>query len=351
MVLLSGCPLCGAHERSLVCRLSAKDFFYGYIYTITHLGPDPPTYYRIWRCENCGHWYVNPRLSETDLIACYPSDRFTHGVGYHPFNTLRAGKTQIPQPRHSDEAWEKHWRDQVQRIASFNAPRKSILDIGCANGAFLRQVHQGWRRVGIDNNRGAIELAQGLPGRGIEYICADLTSHNWRKERFGIITIFDTLEHMTDPKAVVEKVSELLTPGGICWIQTISCHSPGARYFGKNWGLLTPAVHLHYFDIGSLSRILKSQDLIVESTAIGSASVIDALRTDLRYRKRRVFLKLLLHYGYLSKLLCFILARSGLIDDRPVFLTKLKNINAAESLRPRLDDRLEIIVRKRKNIA
>lgn len=346
MVFRTDCPMCGSSEHSLVCKIIPEDLFYGYVYTVTHLGPQPPDEYRIWRCINCNHWFVNPRLSEEDLLACYQPDHYTQGVGYQQFDTLWRGKTQIANPRNSDESWIEHWKRRVARLLSLNLPQDSVLDVGCADGAFLHKIPSSWERTGIDNNPGAIQFAQEISDGTIEFICTDLTAHDWQNRRFGAVTIFDTLEHVVNPQIVIAKVSELLLPGGICWIDTPSCNSQGARFFGRNWALLTPAVHLHYFDVRSLTRVLEHYGLIVESLRVGHATPLSALLTDLRYRKRRWFLKLLLGYGSVSRVLYTALVTLGVIESHPLFLRKLANINAAESLRPRLDDSVEVIARK-----
>jgi 2-polyprenyl-3-methyl-5-hydroxy-6-metoxy-1,4-benzoquinol methylase len=346
MIRRTDCPMCGSVEHTLIYKIFPKDFFYGYVHTTTHLGPEPPDVYLIWRCEHCGHWFVNPRLPDDQLLACYPQDRFTKSSGYHQFDSLRRGKIQKEASRHINGKWIKHWQLQAQRLISMNLPINSILDVGCADGSFLRQIPQEWHRVGIDNNLGAISLARELSGDHIKYICSDLTARDWQGMLFGAVTIFDTLEHLIDPKKLITMVSDLLPSGGILWISTPSCNSPGARYFKKNWALVTPAVHLHYFNIKSLNMVLENCGLKAEHIRVGKASLFSALAVGLTFRKRRLFLKLLLYLGPISRLLFRMLNLLDIIDHKSLFLNKLKNINAAESLRPRFDDNIEIIARK-----
>jgi hypothetical protein len=75
MVPVNECPICREVKTERLYRIRPADFFYGHVYTITHLGPVPPRFYEIWICSSCGHCFVNPRLLDEEIVACYPAER------------------------------------------------------------------------------------------------------------------------------------------------------------------------------------------------------------------------------------------------------------------------------------
>jgi 2-polyprenyl-3-methyl-5-hydroxy-6-metoxy-1,4-benzoquinol methylase len=78
---------------------------------------------------------------------------------------------------------------------------------------------------------------------------------------FAVITMFDVLEHMRDPRACVARSRELLAPGGILAIETGDLASPWARLLGTRWYFLDPPQHLSYFTAAGLAALVTEQHL------------------------------------------------------------------------------------------
>jgi 2-polyprenyl-3-methyl-5-hydroxy-6-metoxy-1,4-benzoquinol methylase len=340
------CPVCGSGDRRIAHRIMPADLFYGYVYTVTHLGRRPPEYFTIYECNKCQHWYVNPRLSDEELLACYPPERFTHGVGYFPFSTLRKGAVQQATVRNSGSLWNEIWAGRASKLEQFDIPERSILDFGCADGAFLRAVPEHWKRCGIDNNDGAIDLAKQSSPMSIEFISDDLTTHEWGTTKFGVISAYDVLEHVTDPNTIMASLSRLLLPGGILWAEIPCMESPGAKAYGKQWALITPAVHLHYYSYRSIELLLNRHGLRLERHQMGERNKLLMRQIAWKFKRRRMFVSAMTKYGFGSRMLNALLATAGVVDDRETFLRKLSNINAAEALRPRYHDEIIIVGRR-----
>jgi 2-polyprenyl-3-methyl-5-hydroxy-6-metoxy-1,4-benzoquinol methylase len=78
---------------------------------------------------------------------------------------------------------------------------------------------------------------------------------------FAVITMFDVLEHMRDPRACIARSRELLAPGGILAIETGDLASPWARLLGTRWYFLDPPQHLSYFTAAGLAALVTEQRL------------------------------------------------------------------------------------------
>lgn len=87
----------------------------------------------------------------------------------------------------------------------------NIVDVGCGNGAMLREIAQ-WgkknnielRLTGVDANIHAISIAKRLSENypNIEFKAMDVFSEAYRKQNFDIVLCTLTLHHFTDPQII-----------------------------------------------------------------------------------------------------------------------------------------------------
>lgn len=102
--------------------------------------------------------------------------------------------------------WEYDVAAQV--VAGFSPD--SLLEIGCGNGHFLEKIETlGLDIEGIDINRDAVGIckAKGLQVNAINVF--DL------KESYGMVVMFEVLEHMENAKELFEFLTtKLIRPGG-----------------------------------------------------------------------------------------------------------------------------------------
>ena len=78
----------------------------------------------------------------------------------------------------------------------------------------------------------------------------------WRRrsarESFDVITCFDVLEHLYEPRRVMAKVGEWLKPGGIFYVLVPNVDAAEARVFGSYWHGLELPRHLFHYSPASL---------------------------------------------------------------------------------------------------
>ena len=131
---------------------------------------------------------------------------------------------------------------------------RKLLDVGSGNGAFLKLAKScGWNVVGVDPDPAAIEASI---RNGFTAYQGGVERFGSAKELFDIITQNHVIEHLHDPPATIKKCFDLLTPGGILWIETPNISSNGSLKFGKHWrGVETPR-HLVLFNEYSLRCML-----------------------------------------------------------------------------------------------
>ncbi|HET8647778.1 MAG TPA: class I SAM-dependent methyltransferase, partial [Vicinamibacteria bacterium] len=71
-----------------------------------------------------------------------------------------------------------------------------------------------------------------------------------------LLSMWDVLEHTTDPAAVLDRAHELLAPGGTLALSVPDYGSLAARAMGRRWVFLL-TVHLYYFTRTTLAALLR----------------------------------------------------------------------------------------------
>ncbi len=197
----------------------------------------------IVRCAGCGLIFVHPAPSETEREAQYVEDR-TSTSGYYAV-TERVDRRTFARRL---DVIERHLR----------AGR--VLDVGCNVGTFLACAGaRGWTVQGVEPNPRACHRAQeaGLPV--VHGFLAEETLQTVGGG-FDLVTLWDVIEHVPEPRTAVRALAACLRPGGLLSISTPAVESPVARMLQ-----LKPLEHLFYFSRDTLCRVLEAEGLRVET--------------------------------------------------------------------------------------
>jgi 2-polyprenyl-3-methyl-5-hydroxy-6-metoxy-1,4-benzoquinol methylase len=121
---------------------------------------------------------------------------------------------------------------------------RRLLDVGAYCGIFVDVARQaGFAAEGIELSRWAVREARalGLPVRNETLVEAARSG-----ARYDVLTLWDVIEHLADPRRELLAAAELLRPGG-------EIH---ARALGARWPWLMD-MHVVYFDRRTLPRLLE----------------------------------------------------------------------------------------------
>jgi len=129
-------------------------------------------------------------------------------------------------------------------------PGGRILDLGCARGDFLAYATaQGFTVQGVDLNP---RLAEEARGRGFDVVTGDL--RELALPPADAVTMWDVIEHVDDPVAVLAACRGALRPGGLLFFHTgdADFQIPKARLLSRlrptGGPYLIPYQHVSHFD-------------------------------------------------------------------------------------------------------
>lgn len=95
-------------------------------------------------------------------------------------------------------------------------PGGSVLDIGMGTGNFLHAAKaRGYDAWGIDFDRDAIAVAREQFGIEHAYVASlEQLREQFPEKKFDAMTLFEVLEHVESPAALMQSIHEALVPGG-----------------------------------------------------------------------------------------------------------------------------------------
>jgi hypothetical protein len=68
--------------------------------------------------------------------------------------------------------------------------------------------------------------------------------------------MFDVIEHLFDPRAVLEATRRALVPGGLLVVSTPNFRALSRFVLGVEWAVLSPLEHLYYFTERTLTSLI-----------------------------------------------------------------------------------------------
>ena len=101
-------------------------------------------------------------------------------------------------------------------------------------------------------------VAWGREHLGVRIELGALADSEQAPDSLAAVTMWDYIEHATDPRGDVLAAFRLLQPGGVLALSTGDVDSLAARISGRRWHLLTPRHHNYYFSAATLRLLLGS---------------------------------------------------------------------------------------------
>jgi SAM-dependent methyltransferase len=198
-------------------------------------------HHTIVKCQNCGLIYTNPRFTGEEILGSYVA---------------------VEDPLYLEErdgrvlTFERHLRP----LEKLKAPPGQLVDVGAYSGVFVEIAAQhGWDAYGVEPSHWAVEQAR---ERGLHMIEGTLATSGLDSNSLDVVTMWDVIEHVSDPFGEMQQAQRLLKPGGLLVVHTMDIDSGFARVMGGRWPWLME-MHIYYFSKRTLKHMLEKAGFTV----------------------------------------------------------------------------------------
>jgi len=150
------------------------------------------------------------------------------------------------------EKANRQLNEYFENTITFPITRKA-LDVGSGYGYFRKALEQqGYIHDGIEVSKHAIQITKDLYGYDTFHGTLDQYSDQL-KEQYDLVTMWDVIEHVSDPITLLKDAVKCLKPGGFLIIKTPNINCPEVNIF-YNYYHSFKREHLVYFTKESLSK-------------------------------------------------------------------------------------------------
>lgn len=242
---LNKCAVCEKNDYNIKYKIP-REFYQPEKYlSISWASPWKIPVWTIVECNNCGFVWTNPRIKSTYLFHLYPDKMFVNE---------EAG---VIRGANSVEIWKEELRDVV-KITKIKPKNSQILDVGCANGFSLKAAEKlGFKSAyGVEISKMACDYAKSnLNLKNI--FCGTLLEAKYPSESFDIVTLYDVIEHVPNPREILVEVSRILKADGLIVLKQMDINSELSKKYKEKWAYIAPAAHLYYFSKPTISRLME----------------------------------------------------------------------------------------------
>jgi 2-polyprenyl-3-methyl-5-hydroxy-6-metoxy-1,4-benzoquinol methylase len=156
-------------------------------------------------------------------------------------------------------------------LATFLPFRRTgrLLDVGCGSGFFVEEASAaGFAAEGSEISAAAAGFAR---GRGLFVHLGTLAEAGLPAGAFDVVTLFEVVEHLPDPAALIAEAAGLLRPGGLLYLTTPNFGGLTRRLLGPAWSVIAPE-HVSLLTARSLRALARRAGLDV--LRIGSRNLL-----------------------------------------------------------------------------
>jgi len=160
---------------------------------------------QVVKCTACRFIYVNPQPTEQELDRLY---REYYGDEGHDLAHSLCFRRPVFE----------HGVKTLNHLARGG----KLLDIGCGTGDFLVRAREaGWDATGVELSARAAAHAR---DRGLHVRTGSVVEQGFPSDCFNVVTLWDVLEHLPDPRREIREVYRILKLGGILVVRVPNTH-------------------------------------------------------------------------------------------------------------------------------
>jgi len=167
--------------------------------------------------------------------------------------------------------FEKPPSEKAKRFLNIN---DIVLDYGCATGTVTTELSEYVKEIkGIDISSGMINIARKKAIErcieNIDFMHTTIDDEELKKNSFNVIIAFNILHFFQDTQLVLQRINELLKPGGLIIISTACLGERTVSNFFQN-AIFTPFIkfgiipYMKFFTISELKGYIESENFKID---------------------------------------------------------------------------------------
>lgn len=240
-----------AQAKKYRCPVCQKDTFDRVIARTDH--------HTFRQCSNCKMIYIS--FSDDSETVVYQKNYFADEY------KKQYGKTYLDDFDSIKKSGYSRVKNILKTLGSKDGSSKSILDIGCAYGPFMKAASEnGFNSCGTDIAEDGVKyINETLKLKATISSFADVDSKKvFDVESFDAVTMWYVIEHIKDLKTNLRKINGLLKEGGVFAFSTPSASGVSARYNKKSFFIQSPKDHFTVWAPQNTQNVLKTFGFKVE---------------------------------------------------------------------------------------
>lgn len=248
--------------------------------------------YPLFECSACSLVSPNIDFNKIREDEIYDSAAYERDVKREILDTYEyRKKTLAPERVH-----------YILEKTGLTAARLKLLDVGCGPGYFLSYLtDQGIANKGIELTPYLVDICR---QKGLTVTRTDVGDEP--NEEYNVITLFDVLEHVSNPLPFFRTLSEKLGDGGYVLAYTPHIHSLAYALMGGKQNTLAPYQHVCFYNERSLQYLAAHTNFRVHSIDYYGLDIMDYFCYKLTEDK----------VNYLEKLKEFIPVMQAIVDKQ-----------------------------------
>lgn len=218
----------------------------------------------LFRCSDCGFLFA-PQRPVDELHAIYDDSYFEEYPGGESYEFDKA------QRRH-EAAIRIDW------LKANGATGGRLLEIGAANGSFLAEARdRGFEVFGVEPAAGL--AAKAREELGLDVRAGFIETVELPSEPFDAICAWHVLEHISEPKASLDRLRRSIAEDGRLFLEIPNIESVMADRQGTGWFNLDPANHVAFYDREQLATLLSQSDFkLIHTESVSGFHYLSAAR-------------------------------------------------------------------------
>lgn len=197
---------------------------------------------RLRRCDGCGLVLQSPRLTAPSLARFYRTDYARHQGGARPTDRERQFERGIRRGRYVIEFLQAH---------GVNPGGQRVTEIGCSYGGVLEAFRRSGCAVsGFDLSSAAVAYAR---TRGLDVTVGSVEEWPAPPAAANVLLLSHLLEHVAEPKRVLERARQALAPGGVLYVEV-----PGLQNPRTGPARAVQVAHLLYFTLETVRQLVEA---------------------------------------------------------------------------------------------